>query len=264
MNRKLLMVGSAALALAMPAARSEIIALDNADNEPYASENTFQDGQNGGTGFRPWVNLEVGTPGTMYLATPSLRDEGLDSWGLSGTYAVGRGLTEAVAAGSWSFLASHGTNIGGFCGFSLRTTTNTGSFAESEILRFGVNYGEEADNTRIYYSTNAGGTYGALDMGGDSVFGAVLEYSITWSTLTGAYTLGVRNLDAYGEASGALASGAAVAMLGAGIFEATVDERLVFDDYAVDAIPEPSSIALILLGASLLLGPRRFRGKHQI
>ena len=252
MNRMMfLRSGFAMLALAVPAACGGVIGWDNADNDPYDSENTFMEGQNGGNGFQPWVNLAGGTPGAMYLAEPSLRDEGLNSWGLSGTYAVGRGLTEAVTAGTWTFLASHGAGIGSFCGFNLRTSTNAGTFSDDEIFRFGVDYSQEGDTTRIYYSTNGGGDYGYLDLGEDSLLNVTLQYSVTWSTLSGTFTLAVLDLDAslYGEISGWLPAGAPVAMLGAGIFEATLDEKMKFDDYGVAAVPEPAAAVLLCWGA---------------
>lgn len=245
------------LAGAVPAARGAL-ASDNADNDPYDSEATFMPGQNGGSGFTSWVELETGTPGSMYLEELDPLD-GNQSWGLSGTYALGRGLETAAAEGNWTFTALHGTGIDSFCGFSLRTSTNTDSFAQSEILRFGIDYSEEFDSTRIYYSTNAGGGSDYLDLGDADLRGIQLQYSVTWSTVTGSFQLGVENLDdsSFAEVAGTMLAGNPVAMLGSGVFEATLDERMTFDSFDVNAIPEPSVSMSILLGAWMLFRRRR-------
>ena len=240
---------------------ADLIAYDVADNEPYDSENTFMSGQNGGTGFTPWVELHVGMPGTISRDNPSIRADGLNSWELAGTYAVGRGLAAGLEEGTWTFLARHGAGAGSFCGFTLRTSTATDSFSAGEILRFGVDYSQEFDGTRIYYSTDVGGSYGYLDLGDDDLGDVVLQYSVTWSTVSGAFALGVRNLDsdAFGQTAGSLAMGDSVAMFGIGIFENTLDERIVFDEFEVHSIPEPATAASMVAGALMLVGARRRR-----
>ena len=240
----------AALSLAAGTARADLVASDNADNDPYPSG--WNPGDNPGLGFTEWVNLEVGSPGSMYVENLAPLD-GLYSWGLSGRYAVGRGLSNSLAVGQWTFLANHGSGIGSFCGFNLRTSTDDSSFDTDEILRFGVDYGEEFDATRIYFSTNAGADYAYIDLGDDDLRGADLEYSVSWSTVSGSFKLGVRNLDNddFAEITADLASGAAVAMLGVGVFGNTLDERMTFD--AFEVIPEPAAAFMLLLGGGLLL-----------
>lgn len=263
MTRGISMAGALVLALAgaVPAARGAL-ASDNADNEPYVSDATFMPGQNGGSGFASWVDLEVGTPGSMYLEELNPLD-GNQSWGVSGTYALGRGLDAALAEATWSFSCTYGDGIDGFCGFNLRTSTDVDDFATGEIFRFGLNYGEEYDATGIYYSTDAGSSYEVLDLGNSDLRGMLLEYDMTWSTLLGSFTLGVYNADedVYAEIGGSLSAGSPVAMLGAGIFEATLDERMTFDDYRLSAIPEPGSAALFGLGAFGLWAVRRRRSR---
>lgn len=250
-----------ALAGMVSSARAQL-ASDNADNDPYDAEATFMPGQNGGSGFTSWVELEVGTPGSMYLEELDPLD-GNQSWGLSGTYALGRGLASASAEATWTFSSRFGADVASFCGFNLRTSTDTDDFATGEIFRFGLNYGEEYDATGIYFSTDAGSSYDMLDLGNSDLRGMLLEYTVTWSTLLGSFTLGVHNADedVYAEISGSLSAGNSVAMLGAGIFEATLDERLTFDDYRLATIPEPGAATLFGLGFSGLLAvrSRRFR-----
>ncbi len=252
-----------ALIFSVSTALAASLANDNADNDPYGSDNTFMPGQDGGSGFTSWVELETGTPGSMYLEE-SAPLAGNQSWGLSGTYALGRGLEQATAEATWTFTAMHGAGIAAFCGFSLRTSTSAGSFAESEILRFGIDYSEEFDNTRVYYSTDAGGAYDYLDLGDVDLRGVQLQYSVTWSTFAGSFRLGVENLDnsSYAEGTGTLLSGNAVAMLGVGIFEATLDERLTFDSYDLAPIPEPGTMAALGLGALGLMGARFRRSRR--
>ena len=252
--RRFLPWASLAAWLCVPVAEGVLVGYDHADNEPYDSENTFQSGQNGGYGFAPWVELQVGTPGAIYRSDPSLRETGTTSWELGGTYALGRGLAMGMEEGNWTLVARHGAGIEAFCGFTLRTTTETGSFGAGEIFRFGMNYGEESDATRIYYSTDGGASYGAVDLGDEDLRGSILQYSVTWSTLAGTYVLGVRNLDTevFGEATGSLAAGDAVAMFGVGAFEATLGGRFTFDGFEASSIPEPGTLALALLGAAFL------------
>lgn len=241
----------AALSLAAGAARADLVASDNADNDPYPSG--WNPGDNPGLGFTEWVNLEVGSPGSMYVENLAPLD-GLYSWGLSGTYAVGRGLSNSLAVGQWTFLANHGAGIGSFCGFNLRTSTDGSFFDTDEILRFGIDYEEEFDATRIYFSTNAGSDYAYIDLGDDDLRGADLEYSVLWSTVSGTFTLGVHNEDAdtYGEVTAALPSGSAVAMFGAGIFEATLDEQMTFDGYQASVVPEPGVLVTLVLGCGFI------------
>lgn len=245
--RLLAAVGANLLAVSA-AVRADIVAADDADNDPYGAENTFAPGQDGGIGFTPWVELELGTYYDMYLEQyPPIA--GLRSWGMSGTYALGRGLETPAAQGGWTFLARHGEDVGSFSGFNLRTSTEAGSFAESEILRFGVDP-SQGDATCVYYSTNAGETYEALDLGDDDLPGSILEYRVSWSTTPGVFTLQVRNTDteASAQVTTNMPGGAPVAMFGAGIFAATLDERLAFDSFSYDNEPTRAVLTDMHLG----------------
>ncbi|HOW96898.1 MAG TPA: hypothetical protein P5567_13285 [Kiritimatiellia bacterium] len=239
----------AVLSLAAGAAHADLVASDNADNDPYPSG--WNPGDNAGSGFTAWVSLQAGSPGSMYVENLAPLD-GLYSWGLSGTYAVGRGLSNSLAAGQWNILASHGSDVGSFCGFNLRTSTDDSAFDTDEILRFGINYGEEFDATRIYFSTNGGADYAYIDLGDADLRDSDLEYNVSWSTVSGSFTLGVRNGEDYEEVTADLPSDAAVAMFGAGIFEASLDERMTFDDYGVEAIPEPGALVTLVLGCGFI------------
>ncbi len=225
-------------------ARADLLAYDRADlDDPYGNDDTFMPGQNGGSGFTDWVQIEQGMAASMFLANP-IDGESIRSWGLSGTYALGRGLVDPLNEGIFSTLASYGSSVNAFAGFSLRTSLDPDDFAAGEILRFGL------INGAINYSTDQGDTY--TDIESMTVWrGMTLRYSVLWSTQLGSFSLTV---SAFGDpgltetVTGSLATGNPVAMLGVGIFESNTDRQLLFDDFQVTTIPEPSSLAFLLLG----------------
>ncbi|MCF7837976.1 MAG: hypothetical protein K9N49_05040 [Candidatus Marinimicrobia bacterium] len=234
-------------------AAADLVAADNADNDPYPEG--WNPGDNGGYGFTEWVILDEGSPGSMY--TTASIDNDTWSWGLAGTYAVGRGLSNTMSRGAWTFLAAHGDNLADFSGFNLRSATEVGNgFADTELIRFGL---RPEDPTGAYVSTNAGADYVFLDCGWLDGTGALIEYRISWDQ-TGLWTLRINNLDEEitETFSGALGGDGPVAMLGAGVFGATIDEQMTFDDLRVT--PEPATLLMWLFGASLMALTRR-RGR---
>lgn len=230
------------------------VAFDRADNDPYPVTG-FMPGDNGGAGFQPWVELEEGTPGSMFLAADI--DSGTYAWGLSGTYALGRGLSSPWSAGLWTLLAVHDPDNTDFSGFSLRDNTDPGTgFGDHELLRFGLNPNEIGyDATGIYVSTNAGADYTFLDCGWVDGEGDVIEYGVSWNG-AGQYTLVVSNRDEGVRSTfvGDMRAGS-VAMLGTAVFGATADEGLTFDRMQV--IPEPATLVLLALGAVALSARRQ-------
>ncbi len=239
----LFLLGNASLCFA------EIVA-DNADNDPYPEH--FNPGDNGGTGFTPWVTLEGGTPGSMYTAAAI--DGGSYSWGMSGTYALGRGFSITLDSGLWSMLAVHDTDNTAFSGFNLRSSTDIGGgFGDFELLRFGM---DPADNTGIFVSTNSGANYDFIDCGWVDGGGDTIEYAVSWNS-GGTYSLAVSNLSESGVAtffSGDMTTGS-VAMVGAAVLGATANESLTFDEYNV--IPEPATTVLLLMGTGLVCAIKR-------
>ncbi len=229
---------------------ADLLGYDNADFDPYPLG--WNPGDNGGTGFVAWVALETGTPGSMYVDGINELD-GSYSWGESGTYALGRGLTNSLSDGRWSFLARHDSDNTGFSGFNLRSSTSVGSgFGDSELLRFGLDPDLPGyDNTGVYVSTNGGADYMFLGLGGLDIRNAVLQYTVEWHS-AGTFTLTVSNVTDGGSASftSNMPSGSSVAMLGMALYGATSDETLTFDAFSV-ALPEPSTAAVMLLGGLL-------------
>jgi hypothetical protein len=232
-----------------------LFATDQADNDPYPVTH-FQLGDNGGYGFMAWVQLQGGAPGSRFLGT-ALLPLHVNSWGLSGTYAVGRGLASAVPVGAWHLVAVHDPNNSGFSGFNLKTSTQAG-FGADELLRFGLN---GSGGTGIYVSTDRGVSYTFLDCGWLNASGDTLEYTVGWDAL-GNYSLAANNLTEAKAASftGSMAPGE-VSMLGAAVYGATLNDRLSFDTFEITAIPEPTT-ALPLLVVVLALCLERSRQRR--
>ena len=237
-----------------------LFAADNADNDPYPVTR-FQLGDNGGSGFLPWVRLESDTlVGSRYLASAIVPLHN-GAWGLDGTYGVGRGLASALPVGTWRVTAVHGLNNTGFSGFNLKTSTQAG-FGADELLRFGLN---GSGGTGIYVSTDCGVNYTFLDCGWFNGSGDTLEYNVGWDA-SGNYSLSVNDLTEGIPASftGTMAHGE-VAMLGAVVYGATLSEGLSFDAFEVVAVPEPATVLPLLVVIVLAMGlehRRRARVSH--
>lgn len=246
-----------AINLLAAVAWADLVASDNADNDPYPVSGFLPD-DNGGFGFRPWLVLESGTPGAMFTTTAI--DDGVYSWGVSGTYALGRGLSGGMGSGRWRLLAMHDPDNTAFSGFNLRSSTNIGGgFADYELIRFGFDPSQIGyDGTGIYVSTNGGVSYALLDCGWVDGAGDTLEYAMSWDE-AGAWSLMVSNLDEEVASTfeGSLASASPVEMLGSAVFGSSNDETLTFDDYGV--VPEPGAAVTVVLGAWLV--QRIFRGR---
>ena len=222
--------GVLGLLLLAQTGRAGVVAADDADNDPYPVTN-FQPGDNGGFGFNAWRILESGTPGARFITATI--DGGRHSWGLSGTYALGRGLVTPLAAGTWRVTALHDGDNRTFSGFNLKTSTQPG-LASGELLRFGLNpQVANYDGGGIHVSTNGGSTWSYLDCGWIGGPGDTLEYAVTWNS-TGAWWLTVSNLDenAAAKFAGAMWPGA-VAMLGVAACGAGLGEGLTFDAFYV-------------------------------
>ncbi len=221
------LVATACLGWVTTSGFADLVAADQADNDPYPASH-FQLGDNGGYGFLPWVKLESGGVGSRFLA-PAIVPSHSHAWSLSGAYALGRGLTNAMPAGTWHLVAVHDPDNSGFSGFNLKTSTQAG-FGADELLRFGFN---GSGGTGIYVSTDGGANYTFLDCGWVNGSGDTLEYTVGWDG-SGNYTLAVNNLTEGKPASftGTMATGA-VAMLGTAVFGASLNESLTFDTFEV-------------------------------
>ena len=214
---------------------SSAFAQDNAGNDPYPVSQ-FQIGDNGGWNFEPWMKLESDTfIGTRYLGA-SIGDS-LYSWGLGGTYGVGRALPGTAHKGLWQIRMVHDPDNTGFSGFNLKTAGLAG-FDVSELIRVGLAPDEVGfDGTGVYVSTDGGDQYTFLDCGWVDGRGDVILYQLFYDE-AGGYTLTVNNLDeeVTSQFSGQLPS-SAVLMLGVAVFGATLDESVAFDSLAFQSGP---------------------------
>lgn len=252
MNKKLFGTAACATALLVFSTHFGWAQSDNADNDPYPVSG-FLPGDNGGSGFIGWAELEEGDPGSMYLASSIESDS--YSWGLSGFYGLGRGLQSARSSGRWTLIAQHDPDNSAFSGFSLRTSTNiTSGFDTDEILRFGMDPGQAGyDGSGIYVSTNQGTSYQFLDCGWVDGEGDVIEYDINWFS-SGTFSLSVSNrTEGVATTLQGSMEGGSVAMLGAASMNSTLNEGVIFDGFAVgDAVPEAGTAVSLLIGALVI------------
>jgi hypothetical protein len=236
---------------------------DDADNSPPYDHNnlTFNPGLNGGSGFTAWTALYTGLPsssGQRYLVGPSSAVSGSYSWGLSGTYTLGRGLQSALLAGSWTLRAAHHVvknSDSGFSGFTLKSSA-TDPFNDGELLRFGFDRKADSRTSGIVVSTDKGIHYTFLNCGWADGKDDILEYSVSW-TGHGQYTLTVNNTTEglSSTFSGTMAAGS-VAMLGVGNYGAYNEEKITFDSFTV-LVPEPAAALPALAMAAWALGANR-------
>jgi hypothetical protein len=212
-----------------------LVAADKADNNPYPSSH-FQLGDNGGYGFLGWVELEFGgyNTGSRYMKEPGILPSARYAWWLGGKYVMGRGLTNALLAGTWHLVAVHNPDFyqydNYFSGFNLKSSTQL-TFGDGELLR--VIFDKRA-STGISVSINGGSSYTFLDCGWTDGDGDTNEYDVGWDGF-GNYTLAVTNLTEGKAASfrGTMASGA-VAMLGVVTTGANNSKGIAFDGFEVN------------------------------
>lgn len=209
---------------------SSLVALDDADNDPYPASQ-FQIGDNGGVNFEPWAKLESDTLfGSRFLAATI--GNSLYSWGLSGTYGVGRALPGIAHHGLWAVWMVHDPDNTGFSGFNLKTAALPG-FGASEIIRVGMAADQLGFNdSGVYFSMDGGASYSFLDCGWVDGRGDVIIYQIVWNE-TGTYDLTVENVD---EGITTVFEGtlptSSVVMMGMAVFGNTLDESVQFDGLA--------------------------------
>jgi hypothetical protein len=245
------------LALLPPAARA-FTATDASTNEPYASQTTWNLGDNGGTGFGGWRQI---------VSEPS---RGLDAQGfaISGAGGVGRAFLDDASApvslpsGTFSVDAWHGF-ADSFSGFALLADGDT------ELIRWGVTTTEDRETgqepTGLWYAPLADGTprYNLLaPLSSEDILNSRTTYSITWSVCdTGlSVDLSVTSVALTDTFHLTLDTSSAVTSIAALVAGSTQSDTLHFDNLSVTgpAVPEPATLSLFLLGTLIL---RPFRRK---
>ncbi len=246
------------LALLPPAARA-FTATDASTNAPYATQETWNLGDNGGTGFGEW--RQVGS-----AATPnrSLDADGFAIYANAGVgeAAVGRSFADdlALSSGTFSVTATHGS-ISSFSGFALYAAN------DAEIFRWGITTAEAADGTYpgFWYAIGAGGQtiYEPIDRIYDPETPVTADYSISWSVFSTGMNI---DLSITSDSSPvtrqfSLDNSSAVTSIAALVAGSTQAETLHFDTLSVEGptIPEPSTLALLLLGSLALRSRHKSR-----
>ncbi len=245
------------LALLPPAARA-FTATDASTNEPYAQTGQWNLGDNGGTGFGEWRQMGAAEPNR------SLDANGFAIYANAGVgeAAIGRSFADglALASGSFSVTATHDSPTH-FSGFALYAANDT------ELLRWGVTTAENretgAPSTGFWYAPLATGTpdYVLLAAASsDDILSSRISYSVTWTLVeTGlSVDLSVSSSPLADTFRLTLDTSSAVTSIAALVAGSTQAETLHFDNLSAEgpAVPEPATIALLLLG-TLVLRPRR-------
>lgn len=245
------------LALLPPPARA-FTATDASTNAPYATQETWNLGDNGGTGFGEWRQMGAAEPNRF-----------LDANGFAiyanagvGEAAIGRSFADdlALASGSFSVTATHGSTSS-FSGFALYSANDT------ELFRWGVTTAEADAGTYpgFWYAIGAGGQtiYEPIDRIYDPDTPVTADYSISWSVFSSGMNI---DLSITTDSSPitrqlTLETSSAVTSIAALVAGSTQAETLHFDTLAVEgrAVPEPSTLALLLLGSLALRSPQKRR-----
>lgn len=248
---------STALALLLallPSAARAFTATDASTNEPYASQATWNLGDNGGTGFGEW--RQIGTEPNRSL------DQGFAIYGNDGVgdAAIGRSFAggTALESGTFSVSATH-DSAAHFSGFALYASGDT------ELLRWGVTTAEADTGTYpgFWYALGAGGqtVYAPIERIHDDPYTPVAaDYSISWSVFSSGMNI---DLSITSDSSTitrqlSLDNSSAVTSIAALVGGSARAESLHFDNLSVtgQTVPEPSTLSLLLLGV-LVLRPRR-------
>jgi hypothetical protein len=235
---------------------TSLVATDDADNDPYPATQ-FQSADNGGVNFEPWLKLEgSASTGSRFLGG-SIGDSD-HSWGMNGTYAVGRSLPGTAHHGLWQIRMVHDPDNTDFSGFNLKSAALSG-FNETEIIRAGMTAQPIASIGKgISVSTDGGTNYTFLDCGWDDGRGDSLIHQFYWNE-SGSYTLTVINVSEgiTSQFTGTMPS-SAVAMMGVGVFGSSTDESLQFDSLSFQTDPV---LAVEQVGNELVLSwPTGFAG----
>lgn len=235
------------------------LALDTADDAVY-NGGSITTGLNGGSGFLDWAISTSGTGGTFIgdstAGAGDINTAG-ESFGLfgnpSGANSVNanRGFSSALVVGE-TFSVDLGVNFdNGNKGVDI--------FGGSQGSVFNFNVGSGASVSIQNGAVLNAGAGAGYDYGGND---AVIDFSITIDSAS-AFTYNISRVSSSGT-QGTLFSGQVTgltdAVSGFGLYNAGTDNgdaqnNLYFNNLQV--VPEPSSLALILLGTAMLAYRRK-------
>lgn len=239
--------GSAAPADAVPS--GAFTASDEAKN--YGGE--WNIGDNHGSGFAPWRQIA-----SADLPSRSVNDtDGFAIYAQSGVgvEAVARSFADGIAleSGTFKVSATHDSSEH-FSGFALY------SAGDVEILRWGITKDEKTEGgyaTGFWYFRNGQSTLiQTIDVG----WPVSADYSISWTLLSSGMSVALSiDSEIYADTLHlTLDSSSAVTAIAALVAGSDPEDTLHFDHLQVSgrAVPEPATLALLLLG-TLALRPLR-------
>lgn len=213
-------------------------------------------GQKDDSGFAPWREVAG-----AYLPSRAVNDQGFSIYAQSGggVEAIGRSFAGDIAleSGTFSVQATH-DSVDHFSGFALYSSGDT------EILRWGLDTAENTEAgggyaTGFWYFRNGQSTLiHTIDARG----GVAADYSISWSILSSGMSvdLTIASGDYTDTLHLTLDNSSAVTAIAALVAGSDPEETLHFDTLSVEgrAVPEPATLALLLLaGPALFLSRRR-------
>jgi hypothetical protein len=241
------------LAFLPPAARA-FTAFDASTNAPYA-ETGWNIGDNGGAGFDDWRGMGSAIPNHSIAQGFSIyANAGV------GEAAIGRSFADGVVLDSGTFAVSATHDFTErFSGFALYSSGDT------EILRWGVTTGEASEGTYagFWYALGAGGqtVYAPIARIYDTATPVRADYSISWSVFSSGMTVDLSTAsESYTDTFHlTLDTSSAVTAVAALVAGSDSQDTLHFDNLQVSghAVPEPSTLALLLLGTLAIRSLRR-------
>lgn len=232
-----------------PSATPAFTASDKAENY----DGNWNLGDNHGTGFDVWRQVAPAE-----LPSRSVSDQGFAIYAQSGVgvEAIGRSFADGTAleSGTFKVSATHDSSEH-FSGFAIYGA------GDAEIFRWGLATAEDRESggyaTGFWYFRDGQSTLIRTIDAGEPL---AADYSISWSVLSSGMSIDLSIASSpYADTLHlTLDTSSAVTAIAALVAGSTQAETLHFDNLSVEGsiVPEPSTLALLLLGA-LALRPRR-------
>jgi hypothetical protein len=233
------------------------VAFDNADLPDYAPQpNHNWSVINGGFGYGLWTaQTDTAGGGTFMegVGVNGRQTDGNFSFALysgSGGFDISRPLTTALTAGTFSIdtrfdIAGSGPNV-----VSIRTGNSLAGYASGSLLSFGI-----VNDNQLSYTDSTG----LHELGSGEARGDVWDWTVNFDAAAGTYSLSVAN--AAGGFSttvtGNLEASATTVGSFAVINSSTGGNQNVIFDSPEFVVPEPSTLALIGMGAVGMWAVRR-------